>query len=76
MSDLNSKIKLTWGEIIRLIVAAFIFLLLVFLKDIYPHSPFVRKYFDGLYGFTWVVLYFAAIWFIETKLTKRKKSSG
>jgi hypothetical protein len=76
MNQINSKkIRLSITDIIRIIISLLILGVLLFLKDIFPNNPFVMKYFFGLYGILWVIVFFIIFWKIEIFIARKRKEN-
>jgi uncharacterized Tic20 family protein len=77
MKQINSKkFRLSICDIIRIIVSLLILGVLLFLKDIFPDNRFVMKYFFGLYGILWIVIFFIIFWRIEIFVAHKRKKGN
>ncbi|MBA4392196.1 MAG: hypothetical protein C0407_01455 [Desulfobacca sp.] len=81
MSIKNKKIEgnrnLTLPYIIKIIIGLCILFSIMSLQHIFPKNEFVMKYFSGLYGLLWFILFWLLVFIIDfiipRKTHKEKK---
>ena len=76
MNQINkTNIRLSFVDIIRIVISLSILGVLLFLKDIFPDNPFVMKYFYGPYGIFWIIIFFVIFWKIEVSIARKRKDN-
>ena len=77
MNSVNLKnIRFSLKDVIRMAVSLIILGVLLFLKDIFPNNPFVMKYFYGLYGILWIIVFFLVFFIIEFWIARKRKAQN
>ncbi len=73
----SEEIEVSWVQIVLLISTILMIFALYFLRYIFPRSPFVIKYFTGMYaGIFYVLLIISAIVLDMLIAGRRKKKLG
>jgi polyferredoxin len=79
MPLINKKSKIekrtvTVSDAISVIIVIAIFFSIFLLRYIFPNSPFIMKYFTGIYALTWYVLFWVIVFVVEIIIIPRRRS--